>query len=60
MPNSSFVCLVFQDRIMAPKKVCILGSGNWGSTIACLVGENANKFPDLFVSQVTGPLGSIT
>ena len=37
---------------MAPKKVCILGSGNWGSTIACLVGENAVKYPEVFDPQV--------
>ena len=42
----------FQHKAMAPKKVCILGSGNWGSTIACLVGQNAAKYPDKFVPEV--------
>ncbi|XP_046881118.1 glycerol-3-phosphate dehydrogenase 1b [Hypomesus transpacificus] len=29
----------------APKKVCIIGSGNWGSAIAKIVGFNAGKNP---------------
>jgi len=33
---------------MAPKKVCIVGSGNWGSAIARLVGYNAARLPDKF------------
>ncbi len=37
---------------MAPKKVCILGSGNWGSTIARLVGVNAANNPEKFERQV--------
>jgi glycerol-3-phosphate dehydrogenase (NAD+) len=38
---------------MIPKKVCIIGSGNWGSAIARLVGENTIKHPDLFEKDVT-------
>ncbi|XP_029450874.1 glycerol-3-phosphate dehydrogenase [NAD(+)], cytoplasmic [Rhinatrema bivittatum] len=29
----------------APRKVCIVGSGNWGSAIAKIVGENAASLP---------------
>ncbi|XP_013864082.1 glycerol-3-phosphate dehydrogenase [NAD(+)], cytoplasmic [Austrofundulus limnaeus] len=28
----------------APKKVCVIGSGNWGSAIAKIVGANAAKY----------------
>lgn len=35
----------------APKKVCIVGSGNWGSVIAKIVGVNAVNNPD-FVNEV--------
>jgi len=37
---------------MAPKKVCIVGSGNWGSAIAKLVGYNAERFPERFERDV--------
>jgi len=33
---------------MSPKKVCIVGSGNWGSAIARLVGLNAARCPEQF------------
>ncbi|RWS23626.1 glycerol-3-phosphate dehydrogenase [NAD(+)]: cytoplasmic-like isoform X2 [Leptotrombidium deliense] len=33
------------------KKVCIIGSGNWGSTIAKIVGVNVNKY-DCFENTV--------
>ena len=36
---------------MGPRKVCIIGSGNWGSAIAKLVGENTASNPDLFVKD---------
>lgn len=36
---------------MSPKKVCIIGSGNWGSAIAKLVGGNTSSNPDLFVEE---------
>lgn len=36
----------------SPKKVCIVGSGNWGSAIAKIVGANAKKSPN-FVDRVT-------
>ncbi|XP_074094430.1 glycerol-3-phosphate dehydrogenase [NAD(+)], cytoplasmic-like isoform X2 [Cotesia typhae] len=35
------------------KKVCIVGSGNWGSAIAKIVGANAAKFNNKFEEQVT-------
>ena len=38
---------------MAPKKVCIVGSGNWGSAIARLVGINAERLPDRFQKNVS-------
>ena len=33
-------------------KVCIIGSGNWGSAIALAVGVNTAAHPDLFERQV--------
>lgn len=38
---------------MAQKKVCIVGSGNWGSAIARLVGFNADRLPERFHRDVT-------
>eukprot|EP00092_Neocalanus_flemingeri_P084059 GFUD01105569.1.p1 GENE.GFUD01105569.1~~GFUD01105569.1.p1 ORF type:complete len:378 (+),score=104.32 GFUD01105569.1:84-1217(+) len=38
---------------MAPKKVCIVGSGNWGSAIARLVGFNAERLPGRFEKNVS-------
>ncbi|XP_057330610.1 glycerol-3-phosphate dehydrogenase [NAD(+)], cytoplasmic-like isoform X1 [Microplitis mediator] len=38
---------------MSKKKVCIVGSGNWGSAIAKIVGANATKFNNKFEEQVT-------
>ena len=35
-----------------PKKVCIVGSGNWGSAIARIVGANAAANPNLFDRDV--------
>jgi len=37
---------------MSPKKVCIVGSGNWGSAIARLVGFNTDRLQDKFVREV--------
>jgi len=34
------------------KKVCIIGSGNWGSTIAKIVGQNVTAHGDSFESEV--------
>jgi len=39
--------------IMASKKICIVGSGNWGSAIAKIVGANAANNPDTFDKDVT-------
>lgn len=33
-------------------KVCVIGSGNWGTTIAKVVAENTQEFPDLFEPEV--------
>ena len=33
----------------SPKKICIVGSGNWGSAIAKIVGENKEN-ADIVVS----------
>ncbi len=33
---------------MSPKKVCIVGSGNWACAIARIVGENTMRHPQLF------------
>ncbi|CAA80176.2 Glycerol-3-phosphate dehydrogenase [NAD(+)] [Caenorhabditis elegans] len=33
---------------MSPKKVTIIGSGNWGSAIARIVGSTTKSFPDEF------------
>merc|ERR1712227_217079 len=41
-----------QQCVMAPKKVCIVGSGNWGSAIARLVGVNTARFPERFMKDV--------
>ncbi|XP_067686638.1 glycerol-3-phosphate dehydrogenase [NAD(+)], cytoplasmic-like [Haliotis asinina] len=37
---------------MAPKSVCIVGSGNWGSAIAKIIGINVQKQPDVFARTV--------
>ncbi|XP_062620454.1 glycerol-3-phosphate dehydrogenase 1-like protein, partial [Saccostrea cucullata] len=34
------------------KKVCIVGSGNWGSAIAKIVGNNVLAMPDKFDTEV--------
>jgi len=44
--------LKLEKTVMSPKKVCIVGSGNWGSAIARLVGVNTARFPDRFVKDV--------
>ena len=42
----------------AARRVTIIGSGNWGSAIAKIVGTNTSRLPDLFHSQVCGALVS--
>ncbi|KAI8891420.1 glycerol-3-phosphate dehydrogenase [NAD+] [Backusella circina FSU 941] len=37
---------------MSLQKVCIIGSGNWGSAIAKIVGENTNRHSDVFEATV--------
>ncbi|XP_011304197.1 glycerol-3-phosphate dehydrogenase [NAD(+)], cytoplasmic [Fopius arisanus] len=38
---------------MSKKRVCIVGSGNWGSAIAKIVGANTAKHNDKFEEKVT-------
>ena len=33
-------------------RVCVIGSGNWGTTIAKVVAENVHEHPDLFEREV--------
>lgn len=33
-------------------KVCVVGSGNWGSTVAKIVAENTKEHPDIFDEEV--------
>eukprot|EP01101_Sappina_pedata_P003128 TRINITY_DN13347_c0_g1_i1.p1 TRINITY_DN13347_c0_g1~~TRINITY_DN13347_c0_g1_i1.p1 ORF type:complete len:373 (+),score=97.92 TRINITY_DN13347_c0_g1_i1:31-1149(+) len=35
-----------------PLKVCIIGSGNWGTAISKIIGENVTENPDRFESRV--------
>lgn len=44
--------LTFRSKMSAPKKICIVGSGNWGSAISRLVGVNAAENPNKFVKDV--------
>ncbi|CAL1528337.1 unnamed protein product [Lymnaea stagnalis] len=37
---------------MPPTKICVVGSGNWGSAIAKIVGNNALALPAQFDSEV--------
>ncbi|BEJ11766.1 hypothetical protein CspHIS471_0202260 [Cutaneotrichosporon sp. HIS471] len=37
---------------MTRDKVCIIGSGNWGSTIAMIAGQNVRKHADAFDERV--------
>ena len=39
MPNTLASLWILQ----APEKICIIGSGNWGSAIARIVGGNAKR-----------------
>ncbi|XP_078375974.1 glycerol-3-phosphate dehydrogenase [NAD(+)], cytoplasmic-like isoform X1 [Oculina patagonica] len=39
-------------RMAVPKKVAIIGSGNWGSVISRIVGANVKDHPDLFQEEV--------
>lgn len=38
---------------MSKTKICIVGSGNWGSAIAKIIGSNVTKFSDKFEEKVT-------
>lgn len=37
---------------MAPKKVCLVGSGNWGSAIARIIGENTQRLNSVFEKNI--------
>lgn len=37
---------------VAPKKVCLIGSGNWGSAIARIIGENTARLSDTFARDI--------
>ncbi|KAI8988959.1 glycerol-3-phosphate dehydrogenase [NAD+] [Pilobolus umbonatus] len=37
---------------MDKQRVCIIGSGNWGSAVGKIVGENVLKFEDIFEPEV--------
>ncbi|XP_020609355.1 uncharacterized protein LOC110047940 [Orbicella faveolata] len=39
-------------RMAAPRKVAIIGSGNWGSVISRIVGANVKDHPNLFQEEV--------
>ncbi|XP_066966519.1 glycerol-3-phosphate dehydrogenase [NAD(+)], cytoplasmic isoform X2 [Macrobrachium rosenbergii] len=48
----TFSRTVNQSTAMStPKKICIVGSGNWGSAIAKIIGNNVTKF-DQFDNEV--------
>uniref|UniRef100_A0AC34R2F7 Glycerol-3-phosphate dehydrogenase [NAD(+)] n=1 Tax=Panagrolaimus sp. JU765 TaxID=591449 RepID=A0AC34R2F7_9BILA len=51
--SSSSKALFSRANIMAPKKVALVGSGNWGSAIAGIVGITTKDNPELFDSRVT-------
>ncbi|VDN01775.1 unnamed protein product [Thelazia callipaeda] len=34
------------------KKITVIGSGNWGSAISLIIGNNTNNYKDIFESQV--------
>ena len=36
----------------APERVAVIGSGNWGTTVAKMIGENVRRRPDLFDQRV--------
>ncbi|CAE6425176.1 unnamed protein product [Rhizoctonia solani] len=38
---------------MAKEKVCVIGSGNWGSAIARIAARNAKKHSDTFEEEIT-------
>ncbi|NEU36298.1 hypothetical protein GN156_37250, partial [bacterium LRH843] len=50
--NKLLLLFSFTTMSDSKKKVCIIGSGNWGSAIAKIVGENAAKL-DSFHNEVT-------
>ncbi|CAE6424330.1 unnamed protein product [Rhizoctonia solani] len=42
-----------QVRKVEKEKVCVIGSGNWGSAIARIAAINTKRNPDVFVEDVT-------
>uniref|UniRef100_C1BQN2 Glycerol-3-phosphate dehydrogenase [NAD(+)] n=1 Tax=Caligus rogercresseyi TaxID=217165 RepID=C1BQN2_CALRO len=41
-----------EEKQTSPKRVAIIGSGNWGSAIARIVGKTTSEHPELFLSSV--------
>ncbi|KAI8097662.1 glycerol-3-phosphate dehydrogenase [NAD+] [Halteromyces radiatus] len=52
--SSSFSSSSFTSSTMTLKKerVCIIGSGNWGTTIAKIIGENVQRHNQLFEQEI--------
>jgi glycerol-3-phosphate dehydrogenase (NAD+) len=57
--NKSIISLnLCHFHLMSPviaehkEKVCLIGSGNWGSAIANIVGRNVEQYPDQFELEV--------
>ncbi|EPB68830.1 glycerol-3-phosphate dehydrogenase [NAD(P)+ ] [Ancylostoma ceylanicum] len=51
VPGASSVLRLFKSSAsatMGPRKVTIIGSGNWGSAIARIVGNTTKNYPDEF------------
>lgn len=46
LPQMLFTCLLSLAANMG-RKVTIIGSGNWGATIAKIVGFNAMRYPEM-------------
>lgn len=50
--TSSILSKSVEPQADAPFKVTVVGSGNWGTTIAKVVAENCALRPNLFVNRV--------
>ena len=53
-PFGIIISFVLYTPLCTVLQVCIVGSGNWGSAIARLVGFNAARLPERFQKEVTG------
>ncbi|XP_074623054.1 glycerol-3-phosphate dehydrogenase [NAD(+)], cytoplasmic-like isoform X1 [Acropora palmata] len=52
MSLSHFVRGLHKLAMASPRKIAIIGSGNWGSVIARIIGANVKDHPDSFHNQV--------